>query len=124
MDLIGHLNASTYFTYYEATRIAYTQKILPSVKWNENGMIVIKNEMTYKVPIYLHDKVYVSIGMEDLGNTSATVGVIIFKKENDQDIICALGYCILVYVDFHINKAISMPAEWKRAIEQYEEKKW
>lgn len=120
LDILGHVNASMYFTYFETTRLAFTAKVLGNINWNERGMVVVHNEMNYKKPIYMQDQVICKIGVIEYGSTSMKVGVHICKVEDNTEILCAQGSCTLVCVDGRTQQVFKFPEEWKQKINDFE----
>ena len=52
MDLFGHVNNATYFSFLEEARIAWFEACIPE-KWDfeKHGVLVARNEMDYLKPV-------------------------------------------------------------------------
>ena len=73
IDVIGHVNNATYLSYFEYTRMYYFEKLL-GLKWNwdEQGILLVRNEVEYLKPILLNDKPIVEMYIGNIGNKSFT----------------------------------------------------
>lgn len=71
LDLMGHVNNSVYLSYFEDARVYYFGKLLGlDWDWNENGILLVRNEIDYIKPVLLHDKPSITIFTEKIGNKS------------------------------------------------------
>jgi len=75
LDLMGHVNNSVYLSYFEVTRVHYFGKLLGiDWDWDNNGILLVRNEIDYIVPVLLHDKPIVTMFTEKIGNKSFVLG--------------------------------------------------
>jgi acyl-CoA thioester hydrolase len=121
-DMQGHLNASSYFTYFETARLAYTNVAFGVIDWSQKGMVIAHQEMNYKKPVFFTDQIVVRIGLIELGTSSIKVGVQVVKKRKMDEIVCAEGSCVLVSFDNIKHEVIPTPQEWIDAMETYEKR--
>lgn len=114
-DMMGHVNNAVYLSYFEQTRMHYFGQIL-GVKWDYNtqGMILVKNELTYLKPIHLEDKVEIFLHLVEIGNKSFTFG---YKVMVDNT-LCTTGSSTLVCFDFKQGKSVPIYPEFKLAMEK------
>ena len=71
LDLMGHVNNSVYLSYFEVARVYYFGELLGlDWDWNDNGILLVRNEIDYIKPVLLHDKPLITIFTEKIGNKS------------------------------------------------------
>jgi YbgC/YbaW family acyl-CoA thioester hydrolase len=57
IDAMGHVNNAVYFSYFEQARMAYFKDRVARIwDWNEDGVIVARNEIDYIYPVFLNDR--------------------------------------------------------------------
>ena len=89
--------------------------------WRETGLILAHTEITYKKPIFLEDEIICFTKISKIGNKSFDIENILAKNENDQLSICAYGKSVLVCLNYNTKETISMPADWVKSIQLFEE---
>ena len=74
MDLFGHVNNATYFSFLEEARIAWFEACIPE-KWDfeKHGVLVARNEMDYLKPVIPGDRLIIRVGASGMGNSSIHV---------------------------------------------------
>ena len=121
IDLLGHVNNANHFTYLEYARVKYFDELAGTkINWNENGLILAKATLDYKLPILIHDKVFVYTKCSRIGNKSFDLSYSIIKDENGKEIILAEAMTVLVCYDYKKNQSISIPEEWKKKLQDFE----
>ena len=82
IDVMGHVNNAVYLSYFEMARVHYFKQILGEEwDWNSDGILLVRNEIDYLAPIFLHDSPEVSISVEHIGSKSFTLNYLITVKE-------------------------------------------
>src|ERR1051326_6608227 len=90
IDLLGHVNNANHLTYIEFARVKYFDAVAgEEINWNENGIILAKASVDYKLPILLKDKVFVYTKCSRIGNKSFDLSYLIVKEEKGKEIILA-----------------------------------
>jgi acyl-CoA thioester hydrolase len=119
MDAMGHVNNSTYFTYLEQARIDFFRQLrYDKWDWMEEGVVVAKNELNYKVPVFYGDDVYITTQCSHIGTKSLTLSSKVYKKAGDKEILCAEGHCVLVCFNHKIQQSQPMPEAWRAILEE------
>ena len=121
LDPQGHVNNAKYLTYFEQARIAYWIQLGIFTKdqsFMEIGMILADLHITYLEPIYYGQNIRVGVHISKLGNKSMTWEQNIVETETDQEL--ARGEVIMVAYDYHAEKTIPIPREWRDKIAEFE----
>jgi len=110
IDAMGHVNNAVYFSYFEQARMAYFKDRVARIwNWNEDGVIVARNEIDYVYPVFLNDRMIIRLWVEHVGSKSFTVCYRVMVEER----LCAKGKSVLVCFN-HKNKATQMlPEAWR-----------
>lgn len=113
LDTLGHVNNSVYLTYFEVARVHYFGKLLgKNWDWNENGLILVKNEVEYLQPILLHDQPEIFMYTVSIGNKSFVLEYEVHVNKK----LHARGNSTLVSFDSRQNKTILIPPTMKEAL--------
>ena len=121
LDPQGHVNNAKYLTYIEHARIAYIRSL---GLWNsdsflEIGMILAEARVTYLTPILYTHQVSVGVRVTRIGNKSMAMDYSLEDRESGA--VLATGSAVLVSYDYRTSKTKPVPANWREAIETYEE---
>jgi len=110
IDAMGHVNNAVYFSYFEQARMAYFKERVARIwDWNEDGVIVARNEIDYVFPVFLNDRMVIRLWVEHVGTKSFTVCYRVVVGER----LCATGKSVLVCFN-HKNKATQvLPEAWR-----------
>jgi acyl-CoA thioester hydrolase len=113
LDVLGHVNNTYYFTYFEMARIHYFRELLGGDwDWQTFGMVLVRNEIDYIHSVLLHHEPEVVMYTESVGNKSFTllyellVGGVVFAK----------GRSVQVAFNAHTHETIVLPEEMKEAL--------
>ena len=83
----------------------FTALVGPEWDWLKQGVLLVKNEVEYHIPILLHDKPLISLFVEKIGNKSFTLGYKIMINEK----LHTTGGSTLVCFDSTIQQSIAIP---------------
>jgi len=115
-DMLQHVNNAIYLQYFETARINFFNIELPNWDWTKSGIILLKNIVEYKVPLYLTDVCEVEIECSHIGTKSFTLTYKIQVKKGENVITKTIGESILVCYDFTQEETINLPTELKNAL--------
>jgi acyl-CoA thioester hydrolase len=121
IDAFGHVNNAVFASYYETARVAYFDEVLGlRINWKKNGLILAKNILEYKLPVYLRDTIICRTAVVKLGNKSIEIFNELIRKNNNLEEIVASAHGILVCYDYENNETIEIPSEWRELIQRKE----
>lgn len=118
-DMLQHVNNAIYLQYFETARINFFKQELPNWDWKEKGIILLKNVVEYKVPLYLTDKCHIEVETSHIGSKSFTLTYKVIVKENKNVILKTIGESTLVCYNFLKKESIILPAQLKVALEKH-----
>ncbi len=118
IDILGHVNNSMYLVYFEMARIHYFNHLVgPNWDWIEQGVVLVKNEVEYIQPLYLHDQPEIKLFLKHIGNKSFTLAYQLFVKDK----LCTTGSSTLVGFNSKTQQTIEIPERMKAALSQLEQ---
>lgn len=114
-DMMGHVNNAVYLSYFEQARMHYfAQMVDENWDWKKNGIILVKNEVTYLKPILLHDEPLVCMQLKVIGRSSFTLVYVVKVKE----VTVATGESKLVCFDFSSQQPVAVYPKMVEGLEQ------
>jgi acyl-CoA thioester hydrolase len=117
IDVMGHVNNTVYLHYFEQARMAWFHELIGGEwDWNSDGLILARNEIDYKLPLFLHDKAVVETTVEHVGNKSMKLSYRVLKAHEDTQVLVATGASILVSFDHKTQQTQPIPESWRNAI--------
>ena len=116
IDKLGHVNNANHITYFELARVDYFDALAGNaikIDWVNEGVILAKVEMEYKMPILLEDKVFVYTWVSKMGAKSFDMSCSIVKLEKGAEVEVAKGLAVIVCYNYATNQTILIPDRWK-----------
>jgi acyl-CoA thioester hydrolase len=115
-DVYGHINNAVYYSFFDTAvnRYLIEHDVLDLQNSKEIGLVV-ETQCQYFAPIVYPDLIHVGLKVTHLGKSSARYEVAIFK--NHEDIACAIGYFVHVYVDRVSNQSIPIPQKVREVLQ-------
>ena len=118
LDVLGHVNNTVYFSYFEMTRVHYFRELLGiDWDWQSYGIILVKNEIEYKHSVLLNDQPSIAMITEQIGDKS----FVLRYELRVNDVLYAVGRSVQVCFDANTQKTISIPAEMREMLKRIEE---
>ena len=99
IDFLGHVNNGVYVQWMEIGRSKLLEAagmVTHEILKQNYAPLLVQTNITYKVPLYLGDRVLVEVWLSELRNTT---GILQFRFYNKQNILVAEGSQRGVFVD-------------------------
>lgn len=117
IDVMGHVNNAIYLNYFEQARMYWFKNTIgDNWDWHSNGIILAHNEVNYRLPIYLHDKIFIDVWCTNVGTKSVEMNYEIYVLKEEKKIIKSDGMSVFVCFDFTKKQTIPVPEEWKKIL--------
>ena len=115
LDVLGHVNNTVYFSYFEMTRVHYFQELLGKQwDWKKFGVVLVRNEIEYKRSVLLYDEPEIYMYTEFVGSKS--FGLRYELKVNGE--IYAEGKSVMVCFDATTQSTIPVPETMRNSLEE------
>ena len=108
MDALGHVNAAVYFTYFEQARVTMMAKFGHSVKFGEQGPVVITSGCEFLKQLYFPNTVLLKVYIAEPGRSSFMTYYDVMTKD-EPETFYARGYGKVVWVNYKEEKSIPLP---------------
>lgn len=115
-DMYGHVNNVVYYAYFDTAVNQYLirQGVLDPLT-SPNIGLVVETQCRYFSPVAFPDLVQVGLRVAKIGNSSVRYEMGIFK--NDEELACAEGHFVHVYVDRNSNRPTPLAPPFRAALE-------
>ncbi len=119
LDMAHHVHNAVYLHWFELARMALLRSFIPQGHdWKKQGLILARNEVDYRVPIHLQDTVEAECWCSTIGNKSFDLSYAVRRVSGDRPVVCTEGRSVLVCFDYVKGTSISLPSEWRVALQQ------
>jgi acyl-CoA thioester hydrolase len=120
IDAQRHVNNAAFFSYMETARSRYLQRLglWDGKDFATIGIILAEATCTYRAPAAYGQPLRVGVRAARLGTKSLEIHHTIEDTDTGQEM--AAGKVILVAYDYHSNRTIPIPAEWRRVVAAFE----
>ncbi|MFM7731092.1 MAG: acyl-CoA thioesterase [Flavobacteriales bacterium] len=109
IDAMGHVNNAVFLSYFEQARIHFFRQLVGERwDWRSKGILVARNEINYRLPVHLHHRIEIHVGVEHIGNKSFTLNYEVRCEEH----VCADALSVLVYYNHSEGHSMNLPEEW------------
>jgi acyl-CoA thioester hydrolase len=120
VDMLGHVNNSVYFNYFDLGRVAYFRQVFGSdLDYREKGLIIASTKTDFFKQISLDDKIEVVTCVVRIGNKSFDLLQQVRDVETEE--VKCESHTVMVCFNFMINQSIPMPEKWRSDIEIFQE---
>jgi acyl-CoA thioester hydrolase len=121
IDALGHVNNANHLSYLELARVNYFNAAVgQNINWSEQGIILAKAVIDYKMPIMLNDKVSVYTRCSRTGTKSFDLEYLVVKEENGKETALATATTVMVCFNYQSGATMQLPEEWKSKMLAYE----
>jgi acyl-CoA thioester hydrolase len=113
LDVLGHVNNTIYFSYFELARVHYFRELLGiDWDWRQHGIVLVKNEAEYLKSVLISHTPEVRVTTENIGNKSFTLG---YELLVDSEVFVT-GRSVQVCYNSETQQTITVPDEMKSAL--------
>lgn len=120
IDMLGHVNNTTYQQFFDIGRLAFFQESLDNnIDWMKLTPVLVHIEVDYLQPVFLESKVAVKTKIIRFGTKSFDMEQEIVNEESGN--VHCRNRSVLVAFDPSINEAVAVPNMWKQKMEPYRE---
>lgn len=120
-DALGHVNNSTYFSFYDLGKTEYFRTVRGSNMFErEIDIVVAHAEVDFIEPVFLTDEIAVQTHVNRMGHKSFSLEQQIVDLKSG--VIKCQCTTIMVGYDFKAKHSIPISDEWRRCIARYEER--
>lgn len=123
MDMFGHINNVMFFKYIQASLVNYWQQIrfLRDFESKKIGPLLVANSCQFRKPLFFPGDITVQARVDFIKNSSLGIH---HRILNDKKELAAEAQDVIALFDFNKNQTITIPEEWRKNIEELEQRKF
>lgn len=115
IDILGHLNNTVYFSFYDTGKAYYFQDIVDwEINWKTVETVVANVNCTYIKPIFFGMNLVVGTRCEEIHDRSFKILQVIAEAESGE--IKSACESVMVSFDPATQRSAPMPERWRRAL--------
>lgn len=119
VDMAHHVHNGVYLHWFELARMELLRGFIPKGHdWRKQGLILARNEIDYRAPVHLHDRIEAECRPGRTGGKSFDLHYRIVRIDGEARALCAEGRSVMVCFDYTLNRATGIPEEWRKALSQ------
>jgi acyl-CoA thioester hydrolase len=118
VDMLGHVNNATFFTYMEQARFVYFDDVM-GIDFDANQSVILAEaSCAFKQPLFHMDVVDVWVRVSKLGNKSFEHEYALVRQSDG--VVAGLGRTVTVGYDYQTQTTIPLLEVWRERIIAYE----
>lgn len=119
VDMAHHVHNAVYLHWFESARMAFLRAIIPAGHdWSKEGLVVARNEIDHRMPVYLDDKVETEAWCSAIGTKSFDLRYTVRRTSGRKPGICAEGRSVMVCIDHTKDTTMDVPAPWRDKLQE------
>lgn len=119
VDVLGHVNNTVYFAFYDTGKAMYfTDVSNKKVDWHHVDRVIANIECAFIEQIVYGEQIEVLTRVTAIGNKSFTMQQMLREKRTGH--IKSIATTVMVTFDIESRQTIPVPADTRREIETYE----
>jgi acyl-CoA thioester hydrolase len=117
IDMARHAHNAVYLSWFEQGRMDLLRSfIAPDHDWQQQGLILARNEVDYRLPVHLRDAVEVDTWCSAIGGKSFDLRYALYVTKGGERVLCCEGRSVMVCFDYVKNTSMPVPAAWRAAL--------
>lgn len=119
IDILGHLNNTVYFSFYDTGKAYYLEAVNGGkMNWQRVESVIANVDCAFINPTYFGEPIEICTKCEHMGEKSLTILQMILNKETRQ--VKSLCRTVMVAFDPDTHKSTTLPEKWRKGIALYE----
>jgi len=119
IDKFGHVNNAVYFQFYDTAKTEYISEVCPHVDWNELAIIVAHIEADFLAQVKADSHLEARTRVSRIGRKSFQLEQELVESDTQE--VKSRCMSVMVLYDLVSKQTIPLPADWVKAIREYEE---
>ncbi len=120
IDILGHLNNTVYFSFYDTGKAYYLEAVNGGkMNWQRVESVIANVDCSFINSIYFGEPIEICTRCERLGSKSLTLLQMLSNKETGQ--VKSICRTVMVAFDPDTHTTTEVPEKWRKGITLYEE---
>ena len=119
IDILGHLNNTVYFSFYDTGKAYYLKAVNKGrMNWQRVESVIANVDCAFIAPSFFGEPLEICTRCEHMGEKSLTLLQMIVNKESRE--VKSLCRTVMVAYDPDTKLSTRLPEHWREGIELYE----
>lgn len=119
VDVLGHVNNTIYFTFFDTGKAQYMSQVRGMViDWKSVDMVIANVDCAFLAPTYYGEQIEVLTRCTSIGSHSLKLLQVLVEKNTSQ--IKAMAESVMVCINLDTAQSKPVPDEWRKQIEDFE----
>lgn len=119
IDILGHLNNTVYFSFYDTGKAYYLEAVnMGKMNWQRVESVIANVNCQFINPIFFGEPIEICTRCEGIGEKSLTLLQMLVNKETQQ--IKSVCRTVMVAIDPDTKTSVNVPEKWRKGIDLYE----
>lgn len=115
VDVLGHLNNTIYFSFYDTGKAYFFEHIMNSpMQWKHVDCVIANVDCAYISPIYFGEQIQVWTRVSEIHDKSFRLQQMLVEKNTGE--LKSACESVMVSLDPDTKQAVPMKEEWRRAL--------
>lgn len=119
IDLLGHVNNTVYFSFYDTGKARYMEAVRKGdINFRKIETVIANVDCAFRRPIYFGQKIDVLTRLTEMGDKHIRLQQMIVDHDTDE--VHSLCETVMVYVDVKTLLPTGVPEEWRSLLREFE----
>lgn len=119
IDILGHLNNTVYFSFYDTGKAYYLEAVQGGeMDWQRVESVMANVDCAFIEPVYFGTEVEIVTRCESIGKRSMTLFQMLVDKKTQR--VKSVCRSVMVSIDPETKHSVPMPEKWVRGIAAWE----
>lgn len=119
IDVLGHLNNSVYFSFFDLGKTAYFSKVRgENVDWMKADIVIANINCDFLAQTFFHEPIEVRTQTIKMGEKSIVLAQQVCNSDTGE--VKAQCLCVMVSFDITTGKSKPLSENWRSALQRFE----
>ena len=119
IDLLGHVNNTIYFSFYDTGKARYMETLRKGeINFRKVETVIANIDCAFRRPIYFGQNIDCLTRLLEIGDKHIKLQQMIVDHDTDE--VHSLCETVMVYVDVASLHPITVPDDWRRLYKEFE----
>ena len=121
IDVLGHLNNSVYFSFFDLGKTSYFSEVRGEhVDWMKADIVIANINCDFLAQTFFHEPIEVRTQTIKMGEKSIVLAQQVCNSDTGE--VKAQCLCVMVSFDIATGKSKPLDDKWRHAIQQFEDR--
>ncbi|MCL2328894.1 MAG: acyl-CoA thioesterase [Bacteroidetes bacterium] len=120
IDIVGHVNNAVYHEYFNFGRMHYFYEVLGGSAFTVQEVVIAQTNTTYTKEILIDDDIQILSKIIRFGTKSLDMLQVLVSQSDEGFVLHTFNVTTFVCINTKTHATESIPAEWRKAIEMFE----